>query len=117
MPDPVDEFYAEDGGPPERKFWIARDPAVGPAGSVRGWAFGYEERRDGEWQPVWDTWERWFYQIVEYPIIYASKPLRWHRGAGAEVVVLDDLQLIYDGVRVVAGEGAGVDPLELGLER
>ena len=110
-----DEFYAEDGGPPQRRFWIARDPAGGPAGSVRGWAFGYDEWRGDDWHPVWDTWERWFYQIVEYPPIYASKPLHWLRNHATETVALADLQPLFDGVRVT--EGAGVDPVDLGLER
>jgi hypothetical protein len=100
MDDQTDIFVATDEGPPKRRFWIPRDAEAGPKGSIRGWVFNFDEWRDGDWQMGWDTWERWFCEIIRYPSDYASRDLEWRRFADGTVVNLDALQQDYDRVRV-----------------
>jgi hypothetical protein len=110
---PGEVFVAEDDGPPRRRFWITRDSAGGPEGSVRGWTFVFDEWRDGDWQVGADTWEHWFFEIQRYPSVYASRALAWRREGDEEIVDLDSLQEALDGVR------AGPDdiPESVGLSR
>lgn len=110
----VDTFSAEQIGPPQRRYWIARDPSKSSNVEVRGWAFIYEEMGpDGEWRPGWDAWEEWFFEILRYPSEYAAGPLVWRREADDRVVDLATLQPRYDGKPVSSDE----TPESAGLRR
>ncbi len=105
-------FVADDEGPPLRRLYLARDEEGGPPGSVRGWAFIYDEWREGEWRPGWDTWERWFFEILRYPELYASGPLVWRLEEDGREVDLAFLQPLFDGVAA----GPNNLPEDVGLE-
>jgi len=98
-------FVAHDEGPPKRSFWICRDPEHGPRDAVRGWSFVYDEATgDGNWEPGWDTWEQWFFEILRYPPEYAAHSLVWRREGDGQVVDLQALQPLYDGKVVLPDE-------------
>jgi hypothetical protein len=99
--DQPDTFVAEQLGPPHRRYWIVRDPPVTSNTQTRGWAFVYDEMdSDGQWQPGWDTWEEWFFEILRYPEEHSSEALAWRRKASGEVVDLPSLQSCFDGKSV-----------------
>lgn len=95
--EPDNVFVAEQAGPPRRRYWIVRD---GPATSnvqTRGWAFIYDEMGDDDWQPGWDTWEEFFFEILRYPPEYSTEALVWRNHATADIVDLALLQPHFDG--------------------
>jgi hypothetical protein len=108
-----DMFVADDIGPTTRRLWIARDPPPTDNVSVRGWAFACEELDEsGTWQPVYDSWERWFFEILRYPPEYSSQILNWRRRSDNQSVELTQLQVLYDGKAVSTDQ----TPEEAGLQ-
>jgi hypothetical protein len=106
-------FVAELDGPPRRRLWIARDAPVSAAGQTRGWSFIVDELlASGEWLPLRDTWEEWFFEILRYPPEYAGAALVWRREATGETVDMKALQPIFDGKPVASDE----TPESAGLE-
>lgn len=102
-----DTFVADEATAGRRRFWIGSDPLEGPTSGVRGWSFIVEEAGpDGQWLPIWDTWEEWFFEIIRYPAEYARGELTWRRESTGEVVDLCSLQPVYDGRQVAANESA-----------
>jgi hypothetical protein len=109
-----DIFVAEGEGPPERRFWITRDPYDGRNDTVRGWSFGFAElSSEGVWNPGFDTWEEWFFEILRYPPVHCSEELIWRRNDDGSVVDLQLLQRAYDGKQVHQDE----TPESAGLRR
>lgn len=105
-------LVADDTGPPQRRLYLARDEVGGPPGSVRGWAFICDEWRDDEWQPRFDAWERWFFEILRYPEVYASGPLVWRLEHSGQEVDPASLQPLLDGIAA----GPQNVPEDVGLE-
>ncbi|OJU10201.1 MAG: hypothetical protein BGN86_14850 [Caulobacterales bacterium 68-7] len=108
-----DIFIADDNGPPTRRYYISRDPPATSNREVRGWAMICEViGPNGKWEPDWDTWEQWFFELLRY-LPEPPPTLVWRRQANGEVVELPALQTHYDGR--IAGpndtpESAGVVP-------
>lgn len=86
------DFTALQPGPPHRRFCITRDPPMTSNTQVRGWAFGYDEMRVGEWETGWGTWEEWFFEILRYPAQHSSENLVWRGAITGEVVDLASLR-------------------------
>lgn len=93
----MDSFIADAPGPPRRRFYIYRDPADGAPGSVRGWCFVVDEYdASGEPQPLRDSWEETFTEIMRYPSLYADGELVWRREDTGETVDLAAAQVGSD---------------------
>jgi hypothetical protein len=107
QPEPHHVFVATDDGPPKRRFWIYHDGPSIAEKIVRGWRFVFdEEAEDGSWEPGHNPGEEWFFEIMRYPQIYASRPLVWRRECDNEIVVLEELQPLFDGKIVLPDESA-----------
>jgi hypothetical protein len=46
---------------------------------------------NGEVEPVWDTWEEHFGEILAYPPLYASEDLIWLDAESGQEVALAEL--------------------------
>lgn len=88
-------FEADSKGRPKRKLYIWQDPpreADDAPNVVSGWGFSVSkfDEADQE-QPLWDTWEATFEEILRYSPQYAPRDITWRR-AGGEVVDLYKLK-------------------------
>lgn len=87
-------FTAEQVGPPKRRFWIYGKPSP----STEGWTFVVDNEADGEWCPGFDSWERWFFEVLRYPPAHALADLVWHSESTGEAVDLAQYQIEADGI-------------------
>jgi hypothetical protein len=76
----------------EARFWIAGEP-------TDGWAFIVDKNAKGEWQPFFDTWERWFFEVMRYLPEYGAGDLVWRCERTGETVDLMEHQAEADDVR------------------
>jgi len=90
----LNAFEADSEGPPKRKLYVWQD---GPeqtriANLVSGWGFSVSSfDENGTEQPLWDTWERTFEEILRYPPEYAPRDIVWTRIDTGEVVNLYEM--------------------------
>ncbi|WP_133162155.1 hypothetical protein [Hyphococcus luteus] len=74
-------YKAEYVGPPKRYLYLTKElpiPNDAPPEMVSGWVFVVdEEDKNGEIQPLWDTWEETYREIIRYPEVYAPKDITW----------------------------------------
>jgi hypothetical protein len=93
-------FVAQSPGPILKQFWIYRAATTLPP--YPGWACVEESWRDGDWQPDFDYWTEWFFEILRYPGDY--EPLVWHLDSmDGEVIDIRALQSQLDRHRHVDG--------------
>ncbi|MDP2117424.1 MAG: hypothetical protein Q8J71_08515 [Brevundimonas sp.] len=69
----------------------------------------YED--NGEWVPGFDSWERWFFEVLRYPPVYALPDLVWRSESTGEAVDLAQYQIEADGIAARLTN----TPSELGL--
>jgi len=98
----MEEYYvAEYSGPPLRRLHIHEDkngPYKEASNYRSGWEFVVEEANEkGEMQPLWDTWEEHYYEIIRYPEDYAPKGVIWKRNGTEEVVDIYNNPYVKEG--------------------
>jgi hypothetical protein len=89
-------FEAVWPGPPKRKLYLWQEqPATEGASQAidSGWGFAVcEFDAQGDEQPLWDTWEATFAEILRHPPAYAPPQIDWRRSDSGEVVDLNGLR-------------------------
>jgi hypothetical protein len=100
-------FTAEEAGAEHLRFWIYGEPSP----STEGWAFIVEKKVQGEWQPCFDTWERWFFEVLRYLPEYGAGESVWRWESTGETADLTKYQAQADCVCAQSTD----TPKDLGL--
>lgn len=88
----MEAFIANWEGPPRRELHIWTEAALG-ANELHGWCFAVAEADEsGTLQPLYDSWEATFEEILRYPEVYAPRGITWRREDTGDVIDIYNLQ-------------------------
>jgi hypothetical protein len=98
---------------PKRQGFISWAPADSingqPVAPRNGWKLDLQQ--DGEREPIRDTWEEFFFEILRYPPEFGFPLTGWRQAWDGKIVDLNALQPFIDGTRA----GPNDTPEAIGL--